>query len=82
MMEELLFSRLKYDNLTDATTIEYQMAKQLDDLRKSFEAQAEKARELNLKFVGMLQRKKEFDVLGDDEFYNLIKEIEEFKNND
>lgn len=79
MTEELLFSTLKYDNLNFCDTLEYQMAKKLDDLRKDLERQAETARELHIRLVGMLQNKKEINVLMDRDFRELIKEIEKIE---
>ena len=79
MTEELLFSTLKYDNLSFCDTLEYQTAKKLDDLRKDLERQAETARELHNKLVGMLQNKKEINVLMDRDFQELIKEIEKIE---
>lgn len=79
MTEELLFSTLKYDNLNFCDTLEYQMAKKLDNLRKELEQQAENARELHNRLVGMLQNKKEINVLMDREFQELIKEIEKIE---
>ena len=79
MTEELLFSTLKYDNLNFCDTLEYQMAKKLDILRKELEQQAENARELHNRLVGMLQNKKEINVLMDREFQELIKEIEKIE---
>lgn len=79
MTEELLFSTLKYDNLSFCDTLEYQMVKKLDDLRKDLERQAETARELHIRLVGMLQNKKEINVLMDRDFQELIKEIEKIE---
>lgn len=79
MTEELLFSTLKYDNLSFCDTLEYQMAKKLDDLRKDLERQAETARELHIRLVSMLQNKKEINVLMDRDFQELIKEIEKIE---
>ena len=79
MTEELLFSTLKYDNLSFCDTLEYQTAKKLDDLRKDLERQAETARELHIRLVGMLQNKKEINVLMDRDFQELIKEIEKIE---
>lgn len=79
MTEKLLFSILKYDNLNFCDTLEYQMAEKLDNLRKELEQQAENARELHNRLVGMLQRKKEINVLMDREFQELVKEIEKIK---
>lgn len=79
MTEELLFSTLKYDNLSFSDTLEYQMAKKLDNLRKELEQQAENARELHNRLVDMLQNKKEINVLMDNDFQKLIKEIEKIE---
>ena len=79
MTEELLFSTLKYDNLSFCDTLEYQTAKKLDDLRKDLERQAETARELHIRLVSMLQNKKEINVLMDRDFQELIKEIEKIE---
>ena len=79
MTEELLFSTLKYDNLNFSDTLEYQMAKKLDNLRKDLEQRAESARELHNRLVGMLQNKKEIIVLMDRDFQELIKEIEKIE---
>lgn len=82
MTEKLLPRTLKYDNLNFSYTSEYKMAKGLDDLRKDLEQRAENAKELHNKFIGMLQNKKEINLLTDREFQELIKEIEKIKYGD
>ena len=79
MTEELLFSTLKYDNLAFCDTQEYQIAKELDDLRKELDRRADVARALHNTLVGMLQNKEEINVLMDDDFQRLMKEIEKIK---
>ena len=79
MTEELLFSTLKYENLNFTDTLEYQFAKELDDLRKKLECQANTARVLHETFVEALKNAKEINVLMDDDFQQLIKAIEKIK---
>lgn len=79
MTEELLFSTLKYDNLVFCDTLEYQIAKELDDLRKELDRRADVARALHNTLVGMLQNKEEINVLMDNDFQRLMKEIEKIK---
>ena len=79
MTEELLFSTLKYDNLAFCDTLEYQIAKELDDLRKELDRRADVARALHNTLVGMLQNKEKINVLMDNNFQRLMKEIEKIK---
>ena len=54
-------------------------AKALDDLRKELDYRAHVARALHNTLVGMLQNKKEINVLMDNDFQRLMKEIEKIK---